>query len=182
MNVPEKLREKLNKLLHDDKKTVNLLIALGLAGMAMLALSEWIPQKSETSPAPAAAGSAQTVGGDAYAAALESDLTTLLGRVEGIGRVEVMVTLASGEETVYAQDTQQSADGSGSKQHVLLDGGAAEPALVETVGSPTVQGVAVVCEGGGSAGVAARVTDIVEVLTGIGASHISVTKMSQLNE
>ena len=37
-------------------------------------------------------------------------------------------------------------------------------------------GVAVVCAGGGSAAVAARVTEIVAVLTDVGASHISVSK------
>ena len=41
----------------------------------------------------------------------------------------------------------------------------------------TVQGVVIVCEGGGSARVREDVTEAVSVLCGIGANRISVTKM-----
>ena len=85
----------------------------------------------------------------------------------------VMVTLASGSESIYATDT----DSDGASTHVLLGSGGAD-GLVETVQTPQVQGVAVVCEGGGNATVQSRVTALVEALTGVGASHITVAKMA----
>lgn len=46
---------------------------------------------------------------------------------------------------------------------------------------PRVLGVAVVCEGGGSAAVQSRVTALVQALTGIGTNHITVAKMASAN-
>ena len=83
-----------------------------------------------------------------------------------------MVTLSSGEETVYATDTEQGETSSRS-EHVLLN----DQALVERVQCPGIQGVAIVCEGGGSSSVQNTVTQLVQALTGIGSNHITVTKM-----
>ena len=62
-----------------------------------------------------------------------------------------MVTLESGEETIYALDTL-SGQTQEQQTHVLLDDGTA---LAQTVCTPRVCGVAVVCEGGGDVRVAA---------------------------
>ena len=80
-------------------------------------------------------------------------------------------------ESVYATDT----DRDGGSTHVLLGSGGAD-GLVETVQTPRVLGVAVVCEGGGTAAVQNRVTALVEALTGVGANHITVAKMASTNE
>ena len=95
----------------------------------------------------------------------------------GSGKTSVLVTAAGREETVYAADETQEADGSRQLQHVLLGGGGAQ-GLVETVRTPQILGVAVVCEGGGSVIVQKRIIDIVQALTDVGASHITVTKMT----
>ena len=86
------------------------------------------------------------------------------------------VTLESGSESIYATDT----DSDGSSTHVLLGSGKAD-GLVETVETPRVLGVAVVCEGGGSAAVQSRGTALVQALTGIGTNHITVAKMASAN-
>ena len=98
-----------------------------------------------------AAPAAKTGSTADYAAELETRLTALISRVEGAG-----------------------------KTHVLLGSGGAD-GLVETVETPRVLGVAVVCEGGGSAAVQSRVTALVQALTGIGTNHITVAKMASAN-
>ena len=107
---------------------------------------------------------------------METRLTALISRVEGAGKTAVMVTLESGSESIYATDT----DSDGSSTHVLLGSGGVD-GLVETVETPRVLGVAVVCEGGGSAAVQSRVTALVQALTGIGTNHITVAKMASAN-
>lgn len=164
----------LKALWADEKQRTGLLVILGVAGMLLLALSEWMPAKADTQPEEEAALADPTP--IDYAADLEQRLETLLMQVEGAGRVTVMVTLQSGEETFYAKNTDTAADGAVREEPVLV-GGSGAPALVERVGTPAVQGVAVVCEGGGSAAVQSRVTDIVAALTGLGTSHITVTPM-----
>ena len=149
------LAARLRAALADEKQRVNLLVCMGLAGLLLLAVSSWLPADSSTqSAAPAA----------------------LISRVEGTGKTAVMVTLESGSESIYATDT----DSDGSSTHVLLGSGGAD-GLVETVETPRVLGVAVVCEGGGSAAVQSRVTALVQALTGIGTNHITVAKMASAN-
>lgn len=159
-------------LLKDEKKRANLLVCLGVAGMLLLALSEWKPQE-EPSSATITEGSV-TTSPATYTAQLQEQLCGLISRVEGVGKVEVMVTLARGEESVYATDNQTASDGSLSVSHVLLG----ESGLVETVQTPQVLGVAVVCEGGGNAAVQNRVSEIVQALTGVKSNHITVAQMA----
>lgn len=166
------LAARLRTALADEKQRVNLLVLMGLAGLVLLAFSAWLPADDAAQPAPAA----QETAAD-YAAQLESRLTALIRRVDGAGNTAVMVTLESGSESVYATDT----DRDGGSTHVLLGSGGAD-GLVETVQTPHVLGVAVVCEGGGTAAVQNRVTALVEALTGVGANHITVAKMASTNE
>ena len=160
------LAARLRTALADEKQRINLLVCMGLAGLLLLADS------STQSAAPAA----KTGSTADYAAELETRLTALISRVEGAGKTAVMVTLESGSESIYATDT----DSDGSSTHVLLGSGGAD-GLVETVETPRVLGVAVVCEGGGSAAVQSRVTALVQALTGIGTNHITVAKMASAN-
>ncbi len=159
-------------LLQDEKKRVNLLLSVGLAGLLLMALSEWLPEEKNT--ASEVQDPVLTELESDYALQLEERLQALISHMEGVGKVEVMVTLASGEESVYATDNQTQADGSMSTNHVLLG----NDGLVQTVQSPRVLGVAVLCEGGGEAAVQNRVSTLVESLTGIGANHITVDKMT----
>ena len=164
------LAARLRAALADEKQRVNLLVCMGLAGLLLLAVSSWLPADSNTQSATPADSTAD------YAAELETRLTALISRVEGAGKTAVMVTLESGSESIYATDT----DSDGSSTHVLLGSGEAD-GLVETVETPRVLGVAVVCEGGGSAAVQSRVTALVQALTGIGTNHITVAKMASAN-
>ena len=162
------LAEKLRAVLADEKKRVNLLVCMGLAGLLLLAVSAWLPAESPAAPQPV-----QSEAYADYAAQLEARLTELIARVDGAGKTAVMVTLESDSERIYATDT----DRDGASTHVLLGSGGTD-GLVETVQTPQVRGVAVVCEGGGSSAVQSRVTALVETLTGVGANHITVAKMA----
>lgn len=168
----EALTAKLRTALSDEKKRVNLLIGIGLAGLLLLAVSAWLPTDSAKSTQPMQTAPVSD-SSDNYAARLEERLTALISAVDGAGKTTVMVTLESGSESVYATDT----DSDGASTHVLLGSGGAD-GLVETVQTPRILGVAVVCEGGGTAAVQNRVTALVEALTGIGTNHITVAKMA----
>lgn len=162
---------RLRAVLSDEKKRVNLLLCMGLAGLLLLALSEWLPEP--------AAGTAAKVSPPVqtrqdYAAQLEARLQELIVQVDGVGRAEVMVTLAQGEENIYATDSETAGDGASSVSHVLTG----DDGLVETVRLPRVLGVAVVCDGGERAAVQNRICALVDSLTGVGANHITVAKMA----
>lgn len=167
----ERLRQRIKALAGDEKKRINLVVCLGLAGLVLLALPEWLPQEEMS---PRVETEASTPGSEDYAIQLQERLEKLIAQVEGAGTARVMVTLASGEENIYATDRQTSSDGQDSVSHVLLD----HNGLVETVQTPRVLGVAVVCEGGGDAAVQNQIIELVKALTGVGANHVTVAKMA----
>jgi len=161
--------ERIKALWGNEKSRTNLLLVAGLSGMLILAVGEWLPQ-----PQPDQKEVSTVQSEPEYCALLEERLQNLIAQVEGAGKTQVMVTLETGKETQYATDTMIQSDGTMQSEHVLLGNSGA---LVQTVAAPKIQGVAVVCRGGGDAGVQYQITQLVQSLTGVGASHITVTKM-----
>ena len=159
--LPSLCRELLAK-----PNRAKLAVALGAAAMVLILLSELLP-----APGAPAVSTPETVSTAApYKQQLEQQLEQLIGQVDGAGKTTVMLTLESGEETIYALDTL-SGQTQSQQTHVLLEDGTA---LEETTHLPTVCGVAVVCEGGGDIRVAARITELVAALLDVPTNHICV--------
>lgn len=99
--------------------------AVGVLAMLLILLSELFPQN-------AAAGSTKNTksaqSGTEYQAQLENRLEHLISQMSGAGKTTVMVTLETGEEAIYALDTQ-SGEMQSQQTHVLLEDGSA---LTET--------------------------------------------------
>ena len=152
------------RALLEKQNRTRLAVVLGGAAMLLLLLSELLPAKPSESPAASASQAS------AYREQLEAQLQDLIGQIDGAGATTVMVTLETGEETVYATDTQ-SGQTQSQETHVLLDDGTA---LAQTVYYPQVCGVAVVCDGGGDVRVAARITELVRALLDISSTRICV--------
>lgn len=142
-----------------------LAVLIGGAAMLLLLLSELFPARAE----PAAASTAPQEAA-AYQSSLEDRLETLISQMDGAGKTTVMLTLETGEETIYALDTQ-SGQMQEQQTHVLLEDGSA---LAETVYQPQIRGVAVLCDGGGDIRVAARITEMVGALLDLPANRICV--------
>jgi len=141
--------------------------AVGILAMLLILLSELFPQNT-------AAGSTKNTksaqSSTEYQAQLENRLEHLISQMSGAGKTTVMVTLETGEEAIYALDTQ-SGEMQSQQTHVLLEDGSA---LTETVCLPQVCGVAVLCEGGGDIRVAARITELVSALLDLPSNRICV--------
>lgn len=153
------------RALLEKQNRTRLAVVLGGAAMLLLLLSELLPATPPAEPPAASALQAS-----AYREQLEAQLQDLIGQIDGAGATTVMVTLETGEETVYATDTQ-SGQTQSQETHVLLDDGTA---LAQTVYYPQVCGVAVVCDGGGDVRVAARITELVRALLDISSTRICV--------
>ena len=101
----------------------------------------------------------------------EEKLEALLGKINGAGAVDVMLTLADGGEAVYQVDETVRDEGR-EEQTVLAD---KAPVLVQTR-QPRFQGAVVVCEGAGDAAVRLALTEAVSALTGLSAERISIVQ------
>lgn len=128
-----------------------------------------------------------------YAGREEAKLEKILMRVEGIGDVKVMITLASSEEHMVLQDTdnkesttEEHDHNGGSRQqeeysikneNVIVSSDGEQRPYVVQVKSPKIEGVAVVAEGAGSGKKDSEIIDAVVALFSIEPHKIKVMKM-----
>lgn len=122
---------------------------------------------------------------ESYAQQMEERLTQALAQIDGVGKVQVVLTLHNGSYTHYHTDIQSSyeeANGTVSESEerktvILSEGSAYDEAAVTTVDYPQFQGALIVCEGGGNAQVKLALIEAVAALTGLSSNKITVVKM-----
>lgn len=113
--------------------------------------------------------------------ALEEELGEILSRIEGAGKVSVMLTVKSGTERIFATDVKTSESGTETErteEHVVISKDGEEEAVLLSRNYPTFQGALVVCPGGGDPQVRLQITQALSSLTGLGAGRITVCKGS----
>lgn len=129
----------------------------------------------------------------AYADREERKLERLLEMVDGIGDVKVMITLASSEERMTLQNTdnnesnmieQDSSGGSRQQdeysyknENVIISKEGEEMPYVVQVNSPEIEGVVVVAQGAGSGKKDTEIIEAVVALFSIEPHKIKVMKM-----
>lgn len=101
-----------------------------------------------------------------YIETTECKLKAIIEKVSGVGNVNVMVTLKSGREYVYASDISEN-----SEDYVLADG---SPIYIKEY-LPEIEGVAVVCDGGNNIETKAVITELVCSVLGLYSTHVYVT-------
>ena len=162
----------------------NYIVLLGLIGVIFLTLGEVTPNKPETSESMSYYQN--------YKTDIENQLEKILSSVKGAGNVNVMVTLESGQETVYAQQeksvkdqsnssgdksAQQTTKDSYENEVVMIEENNQKQALVEKILEPVVQGVVVVCSGADDISVVSDITNAVCIALNITSNRVCVIKM-----
>ena len=102
-----------------------------------------------------------------YQASLEKKIEVLCESVAGISDCTVMVTLSRGYAVTYSKDE----DG----DPATVGGGSSEEALFDSLASPTVAGVGIVCRGGRDARVQSLLIELVSTSLGISSARVFVT-------
>ena len=110
----------------------------------------------------------------------ERRMEEILGRIEGTGKLQLMLTLKSGSQLQLAEDTDRSVDGDElqtKQETVTLNRGSGYQDVVITQQVyPSYQGALVVCQGADRAAVRLAVTEAVSALTGLSSDKITVVK------
>ena len=104
---------------------------------------------------------------------IQDQLTEILSAIDGVGKVQVMLTAAAGEQVIYQNDES----GTSTDTVIITDADRAEQGLVKQVIPPTYLGAIIVCQGADSALVRLNVVDAVSKVTGLSADRIAVLKM-----
>ena len=114
-------------------------------------------------------------------ATLEQQLSALLSQMEGAGRVQVLLTQATGEQTTYQADSDSSAGQSSETERtdtvLVTDSSRNQTGLVCRVDPPTYLGAVVLCQGAENSAVRLAITEAVANATGLGYHKITILKM-----
>ncbi len=138
------------------------LAVIAFAGVIMIILPSVIPDKKETKEEITY-----------YSEQLEQRITDLISDIDGIENVSVMLTLDCGNEYVYAENTDSTADRTVSDYVVISSGGGESTVQLKEI-YPRVRGVAVVCTGGDAVGIKNKITELLSSSLGIPTNRITV--------
>ena len=162
------MKEKLRDIL----KKYRFAALVALAGVVLMLL----PGKKDSMP------DAETAEGETFSLEeTERRMAEVLGAMDGVGRVQVMLTLRSGETLSLAEDSSATRGSGGDvrqdSQVLTVNRGSGKQEVVVTQRLyPAYQGAVVVCQGADRAEVKLAVTQAVAALTGLGADRITVVK------
>lgn len=170
LDIKEKLKG-INK--------IKLALIAGMAGIMLIFLSDFIPQKETTSET-----GVQNL--ESYTKNLEQKLEKTISKISGIGKTEVMITLEKGNENEYLYNTKaeseeksdtesESSKKNTEKNYFTVNGDNGMQTVLKAVKEPQIKGILVVCEGGGSIQIQTKVTEAVSKVFSISTAKICVT-------
>ena len=142
---------RLKKLMDNDKMR-RIIIISGIIGIALIFLSNYIDIGKISGGKREEEFSVTT-----YSTQIQKDLQSVISRIEGAGKTEVLLTMENSVEYVY------------------LDNSTTKTKEIE----PLIRGVLVVCEGGDSPVVVERITEAVTKALDISAAKVCITKLSE---
>lgn len=177
------------------------LIIAALAGVLLLviAIPTESPGKSQKAVEPAKEPKpkeASATERSAYQKSIEQQLKEVLSTMEGVGKVEVMITLRDTGESVVGKDVTATdertaeEDAQGTKRqnsvinsqeetiYIQSDGSGSTPFVAREV-NPQVEGVLVVAQGAKNMAVVKNISDAVMALFPVEPHKIKVVKMSE---
>lgn len=148
-----------------------LVIAAGIAAIALLFFSTLMPDNTQQTQSTTAAEDTAELERE-----LEERLTKLISQIDGVSSPQVMVTLDGTSETVYAEESKtSSASGENSSEMSLALSGSGKEALETGKILPKVRGVAVVCGGAEDILIREKVVNVAAKVLDIKISQVYVT-------
>ena len=153
-------------------KKYRILFLMIVAGVILLTIPPE-EKKPETNPV--------QLTDSADAVSVEDRLSAILSKLDGAGKVTVLLTEAKGEMILYQTDESESYADSGSDRRIetvlVTDSDRAERGLIRQRIPPTYQGAVVLCQGADRAEVRLRIVEAVMSATGLTSDKITVLKM-----
>lgn len=111
----------------------------------------------------------------------QQDLCQILAQIRGVGKVQVLLTVKTGQATKYQTDDDVITSDTGStvrKETVIVnDSNRNQQALIVQILPPEYLGAVIVCQGADDAQVRLAVMEAVSKATGLGTDKITILKM-----
>lgn len=165
-------RELIGKITEYIKK-YKIAIFVLLAGILLMGLPERTEGEAVQSPPEESIADTQDT--------LQNSLEKILCQIEGAGKVQVLLTEAEGQKTMYQTDNDtDTADGSRRTQQktvIVTDANREEAGLIRQINPPVYLGAVVLCQGADRAAVRLAIVEAVASATGLTSDKITVLKM-----
>ena len=170
----------------EDGKRLNILRTLGkykyvllvaaLGAVLLLWPQQEMGQIAETST--------QNLWAETDVGKLEKQMEDILSKMNGVGRVDVLLTIESGGELILATDStlrysgspQNPDDYDRSSETVTVSGGNGTDVVVTQERSAKFRGALIVCDGGDNDRVRLAIVEAVCALTGLGSDRVAVVR------
>lgn len=161
-----------------------------VASLVLVVLSLPHSQKDQEEKKQAKQSTQEEMSKEQEVKALEGRLVQALSKVDGVGKVSVMITLKSSKESVVNKDVpyEKSEEKEGSKvrksissseQTILVEeDGKSAPYVIKEL-EPEIEGVLVIAQGGEQAAIQKEITDAVMALFHVSANKVKVLKMEE---
>jgi len=203
MKVLEWLKEKLK--IDNNKKLYNNLVVLLCMGIALVVVANFynsITYRYKNTAIENKENNNQINStysfnsGDNYAEELQDQLSTILSKIAGAGKVSVMITYKSGKELVTQKDksivdkvTDEKDNDGGTRvineysiddKTVMVNqqGGSSQPIVVKEI-NPEIKGVIVVAEGAWDSKVKLKISEAVQTVLDIPAYRVTVLETNK---
>ncbi len=173
--LPEKLLKQISKY-----KYVLIVIACGVLLMNI----DFSPQNISTQQDIQNTDSVETDNFDL--SEFEQDIKQTLEKIDGVGRIEIILSLKSSTEAIYAEDIRTSSGGttlSGNSAnnfesaYTIISGDTGQtPILIKSI-YPVFKGAVIVCDGADNSKVQLEITEAISALCDLSSDKISILKM-----
>lgn len=196
MNWFDKLFKKTEK--GDHKRLTHLIFILGVGILLFFISNKLFPpqstQNSSTIQRSTTPNVEQDSAEETFDMKLEKRLIQSLGKIEGVGKVDVMITLEAGKEIIINKDipltesvtleddgeggTRNSTDRNVDEKTIMknIGNGITEPIVVMEK-EPIIKGIIIISEGGHDPYIKSQLINAAEVLLGVPSYKVQVFKM-----
>lgn len=176
-----KFSELFSKITKNNKNIEKFFVILIIGTIILIAASAFLGNDTKTESQKIAQSGESFE--SAYIADLEKRLTKVLSKVEGAGKVDVVITIKSSKQIKLAKDTVEKSESkeNGSsyeleeKTVITKDGKGEEPYVVSEY-YPQIEGVMIVAQGADNIDVKTSLYEGVKSLLNVSANRVQVLK------
>ena len=160
--------------------SAKVIFVVGIVGIVLIALSSIGSSDKSKVDSESANSAPADIQAQEFKDQVTSELEQILQKIDGVGECSVMLSVEGTAEYVFAENidkTQEYASG-GSNEHyrseiVMIDSGTKQALVTKTL-RPKINGVVVVCRGGGNVTVKERVIKAVSAALDLSYGKICV--------
>ena len=156
------------------------LLVLVLFGLLLAVIAVPVEKKREVPQEPEEVSREETKEpGEDYESRMEEKLEELLSQVEGVGKVQVMLTFEGSGEKKVEKDVSSTGQESREETVYQEQGSSERIPYVTSERNPKAAGVLIIAEGGGNSRIRQEILEAAQALFGIEAHKIKIMKMEE---